>query len=78
MSVYWARVSVETVANKSPSVLLANLSWCNLDVVFQAGGSSREKRLRQQFTYSTHRLVDGQGMRLLVYVCIRCMCSTLQ
>lgn len=42
--VHWSRVSVETPANKSPSVFTANLPWCNLDVVFQAGGSSsREK-----------------------------------
>lgn len=66
--------------NKSPSVLVANLSWCNLDVLFQAGGSSREKRLRQQYTYSIHRLVDGQGEApgwLMAYLCIG-LCSKLQ
>lgn len=47
VSVYWGCVSVETLANKSPPVLMANLSWCSLEVEFQAGGSSREKRLRQ-------------------------------
>lgn len=46
--------------NKSPSVLVANLSWCNLDVIFQAGISSGEKRVRQQYGYSTHGR-DGRG-----------------
>lgn len=66
-------VSVETLANKSPLVLVADLSWCNLDVVFQARGSSREKRLRQQYTYSIHRLVDRVGEApgwLMVYICV--------
>lgn len=60
MSVHWGWVSVETLANKSPSVLVANLCWCNLDVVFQTGGSSREERPRQQYTYSIHRMVHGR------------------
>lgn len=59
---------METQQTKAPSVLGADLSCCNLDVVFQAGGSSRKRRLRQQYTYSIEacrwtggdsRLTDG-------------------
>lgn len=66
---------------QKPLSARGKLSWCNLDVVFQARGSSREKRLRQQYTYSTHRLLDGQGEAsgwLMVYICIGYMWSKLQ
>lgn len=65
--------------NKSPSVLVANLSWCNLDVIFQAGISSGEERVRQQYDYSTHWL-DGRGeapARPSAHHCIG-LCSKLQ